>query len=82
MEAGYASDYELMKFDIQFNSILPENIGEVIAYLTAARPGEPIISQESSVNLNPAIKNKQKEIDILAAEKTGDSAISNGSFNL
>ena len=81
MNTGYAADFALMKFNIQFNSILPDNLSEVIGYLSAARPGEAILSKESVVNLNPAIKNKQEEMDRLSAESTQD-VLPTGTLNL
>jgi SPP1 family phage portal protein len=65
IETGYSNDYVEMDIDIQFNSILPDNIGEVINYLSVASGGDPIISKETAVNKNPLVLDKIAEIERL-----------------
>jgi SPP1 family phage portal protein len=78
METKYAKDYETMKIDISFNSILPNNLSDIIDTLTTATANEPIMSQETAVQLNPMIKEKEQEIQRLKELQQIDA----GTFNL
>jgi SPP1 family phage portal protein len=78
LNTAYANDYLEMQIDIQFNSILPDNIAEVVNYLSVASGGEPIISQETAVNKNPLVLDKEAEI----AKLQSNAATQAGSFNL
>jgi len=78
MEVKYAKSFAEMEIEIVFNSILPNNITEVINYLTAATGGMAVMSQETAIKNNPLIKNKEVEL----AKVKEESAIESGSFNL
>lgn len=62
MEVSHASDYETMKFLLQFNSVLPSNLEEVIDTLAVATGNKPSMSQETAVKRNPLVVDKEAEI--------------------
>lgn len=62
-----------LEFDIQFTSPLPENIKELVDVLMDANGGKPILSQSSSVSINPLVENPDTESELLNKEKEEDS---------
>ena len=65
-----------LSFEINFTSVLPKNVKEMVDALVEANGGKAIISQESSVAHNPLVKDAKSEMANLTkeaeADKTGD----------
>jgi len=78
METKYAKDFEEMSFKITFNSILPNNLADVIDTLSTATGNSPVMSQETAVQLNPMITEKEQEI----ARLKENTQLEAGTFNL
>ena len=66
---GMKQQLEDADIDIIFEDVLPEDLKETITALSTARGGEPIMSEESAVRMNPLVTDAEKDIEILAGEK-------------
>ena len=75
--SGEGSLYENMRFGVEFQGILPDNMMEVIDMLNAATGGQPVMSQKTAVSKNPLVDEPEEEQDQI--EKEGK--IGAGSFN-
>ena len=62
---------------VQFGNPLPESEGEIIAALSQARGGEPIMSREDAVRRNPLVEDAEQSIAALEQEETAKRAASN-----
>src|SRR5690606_29248432 len=88
MKAGIANitsearetELEELDIDIQFTSILPDNLLETVQILTEANGGKPIMSQETSVASNPLVTDSD-EMEKIKAEKEPSNPIPE-TFNL
>lgn len=56
--------------DVVFNDVLPQDKEALMRSLSIARGGEPIMSEESAVRMNPLVQDAEKDIEILSSEKT------------
>lgn len=56
--------------DVVFNDVLPQDTLALIQSLSVARGGEAIMSEESAVRMNPLVTDAEKDIEILAGEKS------------
>lgn len=65
-----AAELEAADIDILFNDVLPTDIKTLIEALSVARGGEPIMSEESAVRMNPLVTDAEKDIEVLNEEKT------------
>jgi len=59
-------------YNVQFTSVLPDNIKETIETLMTATGGKPIMSQELAVEHNPIVQNKDEEINRIHNETKVD----------
>ncbi len=59
-------------FDIQFTSVLPKNLKEIVETLVEANGGKPIISQETAVEQNPMVEDKVREVERLQEQNKAD----------
>ena len=66
---GMKQQLEEADIDIIFNDVLPEDIKETITAISIARGGEPIMSEETAVRMNPLVTDAEKDIEILTNEK-------------
>lgn len=57
---GFTIDDE-MEIDIQFTSILPENLKEIVEILSEASGGKPIMSQKTAMKHNPLVDDVEEE---------------------
>ena len=71
-------DFAEMDIDINFQSILPDNLTEVVDYLNQATGGKPIMTQATAIQKNPLVTNKDDEIKALETE----NSIEAGTLNL
>jgi SPP1 family phage portal protein len=55
--------------DVIFNDPLPQAVKELVDALSVARGGEPIMSEESAVRMNPLVTDAEKDIKVLTDEK-------------
>jgi SPP1 family phage portal protein len=69
VDVGKRQQLEEADIDIIFNDVLPEDLKETITALSLARGGEPIMSEESAVRMNPLVTDSEKDIEILTNEK-------------
>lgn len=53
---------------VNFTSVLPQNLSELISTLSEATMNKPIMSQKTAVSLNPLVKNAAKEMDSIKTE--------------
>ena len=74
MNAGSEKAYKDMKLKLTFNSIMPDNISEVIEDLVTATSGG-IMSKETAIEKNPLVDNSVAEKVKVKAESTVLSAI-------
>ena len=74
MNAGSEKAYKDMKLKLTFNSIMPDNISEVIEDLVTATSGG-IMSKETAIEKNPLVDNSKAEKVKVKAESTVLSAI-------
>jgi len=72
MNAKYANDFKNMKISINFNSILPKNISDIIDDLVQAKQGG-IISTETAVEYNPMVKNAPQEKERIKKENSANA---------
>ena len=56
--------------DVVFNDVLPQDTLALMQSLSVARGGEAIMSEESAVRMNPLVTDAEKDIEILAGEKS------------
>jgi len=75
---GSEADFKEMKIVIDFQSIMPDNMIEIIDYLNVATGGKPIMTQATAVQKNPLVENKDKEIEDLENEE----GVEAGTLNL
>lgn len=61
---------EELTFEVNFTSVLPDNIKEIVETLMEANGGQPIMSQETGVAHNPLVKNSKKEIEKINEESS------------
>ena len=66
------------KIDIIFNSVLPNNLAEIIDTLSTAVGNEPVMSQETAVQRNPLVIDKELEMQKINEQ----SEIEVGTLNL
>lgn len=66
---GMKQQLEDADIDIIFNDVLPEDLKETITAISIARGGEPIMSEETAVRMNPLVTDAEKDIEILTNEK-------------
>ncbi|MBS9774593.1 MAG: phage portal protein [Tenacibaculum sp.] len=59
-------------FEVKFTSVLPKNLKEIVETLVEGSGGKAIISQETATELNPMIKNKDREKERLRQESNLD----------
>lgn len=78
IDVGLAKDFEEMQIDVGFNSILPDNLIEVIDYLTQATGGKAVMSQETAIKNNPLVSDSQSEIEKIRE----DDGIEAGSLDI
>jgi SPP1 family phage portal protein len=64
---------------LNFKSVLPQNLSEIIDILSVARGGEKTISEKTALQFNPLVKDVDSEMVNLSKEK---SEIEGGTFNL
>jgi SPP1 family phage portal protein len=60
---------EDLDISVEFASVLPENIQELITTLQSAVGGSSIMSQESAVKQNPLVEDPEAEITLLEGER-------------
>lgn len=60
--------FEQVEFEIEFTSVLPDNIKETIETLFTATGGKPLISQETATGLNPFVSDATQEVERLQTE--------------
>ena len=65
---NYKSALKEAKPKIEFSSILPDNLKEIISVLTEANGGKPVNSQETITSRSPFTKDAQLEMKRLKAE--------------
>ena len=78
IETKYQNDFAEMKFDIIFNSVLPNNLAEIIDTLSTATGNEAIMSQSTAVQRNPLVIDKELEMKKINEQ----SGIEAGTLNL
>jgi SPP1 family phage portal protein len=61
-------NFERTEFDIEFTSVLPDNLKETIETLFTATGGKPLISQETATSLNPYVSDAPQEVIKMQAE--------------
>ena len=60
-----------LKVNVEFNSILPDSLQEVLENLLLATSGDrPVVSQETAVGLNPLVHSPSEEFDRIKKEQT------------
>lgn len=62
------SKEDTTSFDVQFTSVLPENLQEIVTTLVDANGGKAIISQRTAVEQNPMVEDKDEEVKRLDEE--------------
>ncbi len=67
------SDTKEVVFNIQFTSVLPDNVKEIVETLVTANGNKPIISVETAVSNNPLIQNAKEEVIRINAESKVDA---------
>jgi len=63
------SELDKVDIDIMFNDVLPQDVLALMTGLSTARAGEPIISMDTAVNLNPLVEDAETEVNRLESEK-------------
>lgn len=66
-------DFSNVEFDIEFTSVLPDNIKETVETLITATGGKPVLSQETAVGLTSYANDASMEFERLKAESRADS---------
>ncbi len=61
-----------LKYEIDFTSVLPDNIKETVETLIEATGGKPIMSQEAAVYKNPLVSDVKKDLDLLKVQEEGE----------
>lgn len=67
------ADIKEAKFDIEFTSVLPDNLLDIINILSTATGGKPIMSQATAVKNNPIVEDADEEIRQIAEEEKAES---------
>jgi len=67
---GKRQQIEEADIDVLFGDVVPTDIEALIKSLSTARGGEAIMSEESAVRMNPLVTDAEKDIEVLAGEKT------------
>lgn len=65
---GLSEEFKELKVKVKFSSILPQNLQEIIATLSEANGGKPLMSQAEAVRKNPLVEDPSKIIDELKEE--------------
>lgn len=63
-----SSEMEELEVDINFTSVLPENIKEMIEVLTEATGGKAVMSQKTAIAHNPLVSNDEEEMESIKEE--------------
>lgn len=58
------------KHKVEFTSILPENMAELVSMLSEAVGGKSIMSQETAIENNPMVDNAEDEVQQIKKEET------------
>lgn len=70
--------FDELDFDVNFTSVLPENLKEIIEVLTDATGGKPVMTQRTAIDHNPLVMDKAKESDDLEAQDEKDKKLGLG----
>jgi len=73
---------EELEVDIQFTSILPQNLKETIEILTEASGGKQVMSQKTAMKNNPLVDDIKQEEDNLTEESKRESEVLGGTLNV
>lgn len=60
---------EELDISLEFGSVLPTDLDEIIKSLSLARGGEPIMSEETAVRQNPLVPDADADIESMGKEK-------------
>lgn len=69
-EEGAQQLKESAVFQVDFNSMLPENTQELISMLSEATLNKPVMSQRTAVSRNPLVSNPREEYDNIKSEES------------
>ena len=73
-----SSEMEDLEFDIQFTSVLPENMQELISMLMDATGGESIMSKRTAVAINPLVEDTEQELQTIKDEQADKNMLNLG----
>ncbi|WP_142783364.1 phage portal protein [Changchengzhania lutea] len=59
---------DALKIDVEFTSVLPENLKEIIEILSDATGNKPVMSQKTAVSFNPLVNNNDEELENIKSE--------------
>jgi SPP1 family phage portal protein len=66
---------EELDLTIEFSEALPENLAEIIEVLVQATGGEPVMSRETAVKVNPMVDDPEAEIAMLDKQDAKNNAM-------
>lgn len=73
---------EELEIDIEFTSILPQNLKETIEILTEANGGKPIMSQKTAMKNNPLVDDVKEEETNLSQESKREADAIGATLNI
>lgn len=69
----YANDLKTAKPKVEFSSVLPDDLKEMVDVLVSANGGKPINSQETIISRSPFTQNAQEELARIKQEANDES---------
>lgn len=79
---GKEEELKSTDIEINFTSVLPENIKEIIEILTEATGGKPVMSQKTAVAHNPLVADNDDEVETILEESKADNIVGLGETQL
>jgi len=65
-----ASTLDELIVDVEFTSVLPENLKETIEILTEATAGKAVMSQKTAMGKNPLVEDVEAEMEQIKLEES------------
>ncbi|SFS30707.1 phage portal protein [Lutibacter maritimus] len=76
---GKKIDLEENDFNVQFQSVLPKNLKEIMEILSEATGGKATMSQATAVANNPLVEDNEEELETIQEEETNAKKVELGS---
>lgn len=75
---GESVNFEELEYDVNFTSVLPENIKEIIEILSEATGGKPTMTRRTAIEHNPLVMDKNQEAIDLEEQESKEGILDLG----